>query len=74
MGTQIDSSCKYDRNSCSKCRNYQYLSSLRCLDCKRNYCSLDFVKCCSGKYELVYREPNEDRRWILSLENKKKQI
>lgn len=72
LGTKIDSCCKYDRNSCSKCRNYLYLSSLRCVDCNKNYCSHDFYTCCSGNYELIYREPNADRKWILTFGTKNK--
>ena len=66
-GQQIDSSAKYDRNSCTRCRNYLYLSSLRCADCHKNYCSRDFHNCCLGNYELVYREPNADRKWITAF-------
>lgn len=43
---QIAESCKYDRNSCSKCHNYQYLSSLRCAECGKNYCFDDVNECC----------------------------
>lgn len=57
----IEDKAKYDRNSCSTCRNYQYLSSLRCKNCHKNYCPDDFNICCDGEYELVHRNFNSDR-------------
>ena len=47
-GNEIPTTSKYDRNSCSRCHNYQYLSSIRCSNCGRNYCFSDAVDCCGG--------------------------
>ena len=70
MGTEISDGAKYDKNSCSVCRNYQYLSSIRCEDCNKNYCERDVKLCCNGRFELVFRKLNEDRLKILRLLSK----
>lgn len=69
-GKMLPSSYKYFKNSCCKCRNYQYLSSIACADCGNNYCFKDVRVCCNGKYRLNYREPNQDRKRLLTLLNK----
>ena len=71
LGEPIASSAKYDRNSCSKCRNYLYLSSIKCSSCGKNYCFQDLFDCCHSHFQLILREPNPDRNPILSLFNRK---
>jgi hypothetical protein len=58
---------KYDKNMCCYCKDYCYLSLVRCLDCQKAYCLDHVYGCCCDQYQLLLREPNEDRQRLLEL-------
>lgn len=58
---------KYDKNMCCHCKNYCYLSLLRCLECQKAYCLDHVCGCCCDQYQLLLREPNADRQNLLEL-------
>jgi|JI8StandDraft_1071087.scaffolds.fasta_scaffold726405_1 hypothetical protein len=67
---------KYDKNVCSVCKNYCYLAYVKCIDCKRNYCTHHLPKSCCQPvaFKLMLREPNEDRLPLLGLLGKAVQV
>lgn len=58
---------KYDKNVCSVCKSYCYLSHLKCKKCSKMFCQEHSDSDCCTQLTLVIRKPEGLRQALLEL-------
>ena len=58
---------RYDKNVCSLCKAYCYLSHLQCQGCLSKYCLEERPQCCQNYFVVVLRKPSKQRLHVVQM-------